>query len=93
VRRRGDGDARLGFSVGKKVGGAVVRNRVKRGLREACRHVLSVLRPGMDLVFVARAPMRDMDGSAVREAVMALLAKSGSMAGVRSLESSVEGEG
>lgn len=43
---------RCGFSVGKKVGKAVVRNRVKRRLREIAR--LSSIKPGWDIVLIAR---------------------------------------
>jgi ribonuclease P protein component len=46
--------ARVGIAVSSKVGDAVVRNRVKRRLREAIRHELSQL-PEVDLVLVARA--------------------------------------
>jgi ribonuclease P protein component len=45
--------ARVGLTVSSKVGGAVVRNRVKRRLREAVRHELAGL-PPVDLVVVAR---------------------------------------
>jgi ribonuclease P protein component len=45
---------RVGFSVSKKVGKATVRNRVKRRMREAVRSRLSAVRPGHDLLFVAR---------------------------------------
>jgi ribonuclease P protein component len=45
--------ARVGITVSSKVGGAVVRNRVKRRLREAIRHELAGL-PAVDLVVVAR---------------------------------------
>ena len=64
VRDRQDGEAviRAGFTATKKIGGAVVRNRAKRRLREAARLLLpSFGRPGHDYVFVARdgTPGRD----------------------------------
>lgn len=45
---------RLGLAVSRKVGKAVARNRVKRRLREAFRRNHKALRPGFDLVVVAR---------------------------------------
>ena len=64
VRDRQDGEdvVRAGFTATKKIGGAVVRNRAKRRLREAARLLLpSFGRPGCDYVFVARdgTPARD----------------------------------
>ncbi|MEM1139261.1 MAG: ribonuclease P protein component [Pseudomonadota bacterium] len=51
---------RLGFTATKKVGGAVVRNRARRRLREAAREILPRLaRPGFDYVLVARAETPD----------------------------------
>lgn len=52
---------RFGFVVGKKVGKAVVRNRVKRRLRAACRECLPHLRSGFDAVFVARRNVVEAD--------------------------------
>jgi ribonuclease P protein component len=49
-----DGDPRLGVSVGRKVGGAVERNRVKRLLRDAFWAIAGELPDGHDFVVVAR---------------------------------------
>ena len=49
------GALRLGFTATKKIGGAVVRNRAKRRLREAARLTLSAeVAAGWDLVLIAR---------------------------------------
>ena len=58
VRSRGDGEdtLRLGLTVSKKVGNAVVRNRMKRRLRELARIVLPEAGvPGADHVIIGRA--------------------------------------
>jgi ribonuclease P protein component len=49
-----DRTVRLGLSVSRKVGGAVERNRVKRVLRERFHEVAPQLKPGVDLVVIAR---------------------------------------
>jgi ribonuclease P protein component len=46
---------RLGLSVSRRVGGAVVRNRWKRLLREAFRLTRPQLPPGIDLIVIPRA--------------------------------------
>lgn len=50
------GLTRIGLSVSRKVGGAVVRNRWKRLLREAFRLSRQRLSLGFDLVVIPRAP-------------------------------------
>jgi ribonuclease P protein component len=50
------GPTRIGFSVSKRVGGAITRNLVKRRLREAARHRLVLLASGWDLIVTARPP-------------------------------------
>ena len=49
-----DGSPRLGVSVGRKLGGAVERNRVKRLLRDAFWACSDRVAPGHDFVIVAR---------------------------------------
>src|SRR5260370_7283460 len=57
--------ARVGLTVSSQVGGAVVRNRVKRRLREAVRRGLSAL-PPVDLVIVARSSAGNARGEGFR---------------------------
>ena len=53
-RRNGLDRCRFGFTVSTKLGHAVVRNRARRRLREVCRLAMGQLKPGYDLVVVAR---------------------------------------
>ena len=52
ARRYDREDARFGLSVSKRVGNAIVRNRVRRRLREILRH--TDVTPGWDIVISAR---------------------------------------
>ena len=54
-RRREGERSRLGLTVGTRIGKAVVRNRVRRRLREIYRTNEGRFRPGTDLVVVARS--------------------------------------
>ena len=53
---------KVGFSVGKKIGCAVKRNRVKRRLRAACVPLLPRMKPGL-YIFIARQPAEKADFS------------------------------
>jgi ribonuclease P protein component len=52
----GSGVTRFGLSTGKRLGGAVVRNRVRRRLRAAIATHEADLAPGWDVLIVARPP-------------------------------------
>ena len=49
--------SRFGFSINARIGGAVVRNRLKRRLREAIRLRMATIESGWDVVFIARRPI------------------------------------
>ena len=54
ARDAGDKEPRLGIAVPKQLGGAVVRNRMKRQLRETWRAMIDRVPPGSDYVLIAR---------------------------------------
>jgi ribonuclease P protein component len=73
VLPNGSKSNRYGFAVGKRLGGAVVRNRVKRRMREVVR--LTLVRSGWDMVFIARKTAAETDYHALRKATEELLAR------------------
>ena len=77
--QRGDtGPARLGFTVTKRVGNAVVRNRVRRRLKEAARlNLAEQPLAGVDLVLIGRESTRRRAFGALRDDFRRALAKVG----------------
>lgn len=73
--RTGSGTLKAGFSVSKKVGKSVVRNKVKRRLREAFSKLLPLLRQDYNYVFIARKGIAEDDYKSIAGSVEYLLRK------------------
>ena len=71
VRPNGLGATRFGFSVSKRIGNAVVRNRVKRRLREVVR--AASVEAGFDIVIVARNGAAEADFARIERSIHNLL--------------------
>jgi ribonuclease P protein component len=74
---------RVGITVSSRVGKAVVRNRVRRRLREALRACLPKLRPGLDVLVVARPASKDATWAELNKALDGLIARAGIVGATR----------
>lgn len=66
---------RLGLSVSKKIGKAVVRNQVKRYIRQAFLELREQIAPGKDYVVIARTPTAEMKYDEVKKSLIHVLKK------------------
>ncbi len=77
ARRNRTATNRVGVTVGKKLGHAVVRNRVRRRLREVYRLNEDKFLPGWDIVVVARHRCIDAPFSKLTHAYLSMAEKAG----------------
>ncbi len=66
---------RIGLSVGKKIGNAVTRNRIKRCLRQAFQELKTDIKNQYDIVIIARQPTKNMDFHEIKKSLCHLLYK------------------
>jgi len=66
-RTEGRAAARIGITTTKKLGSAVVRNRVRRMIREAFRRNRAAFPPNMDIVVVAKRASINVTSTAIAE--------------------------
>ena len=67
---------RIGFVTGKKVGGAVERNRARRLMKEVYRLNQHQIREGYHIVIVGRGPLKDATYERAEKEILYLLRKS-----------------
>ena len=77
ARRNRTQSNRVGITVGKKLGHAVVRNRARRRLREVYRINEAMFKPGYDIVVVARHRCIDGDFRKLTQGYLSLAEKAG----------------
>jgi ribonuclease P protein component len=67
---------RIGLSVSKKIGNAVVRNQIKRYIRQVFLELKDEVENNFDYVIIARKPAADMDFHEVKKSLMHVMKKS-----------------
>lgn len=73
IEKKNQPHFRIGFSVGTKIGNAVMRNRIKRCLRQALFELKEDIQPNYDIVVIARNPAREMDCHSFKKSLIHLL--------------------
>ena len=76
IKSRGD-KPRYGITTGKKIGNAVTRSRARRVIRAAYDALYPQLRPGYDLIFVARGKTPHVKSTVVQKAMRQQLMQAG----------------
>ena len=68
-------EGKVGFAVGKKIGNAVIRNRIKRLLRESYRIYQRDIQKNVSMVLIARKPLINVKCDVVKKAFKELCNK------------------
>lgn len=79
LEKEGQEHFRIGLSVSKKLGKAVVRNKIKRFLRHAFHELSDEIKNDRDYVVIARKPVLEMDYHQIKKSLRHVLKLSGSL--------------
>ncbi len=74
--------SRFGFVVSKRQGKAVKRNKIKRRMREATRIRIGQIKPGFDVVFIARKHIKQATYTEIEQSLTQLLKRADLLLGV-----------
>lgn len=75
--RRSTSSKRFGITISSKVGNSVVRNKIKRQIKEILRINHGTISDGYDIIFVVRVRCKNADFGKIKESVFHLLRKAG----------------
>ncbi|EFV77972.1 ribonuclease P [Bacillus sp. 2_A_57_CT2] len=73
MRKEEQNHFRIGLSVSKKIGNAVMRNQIKRYIRQAFLELEEEIKPQYDLIVIARKPVAEMDFHEVKKSLIHVL--------------------
>ncbi|NHM33602.1 ribonuclease P protein component [Neobacillus terrae] len=73
LKKEGQPYFRIGLSVSKKIGNAVMRNQIKRYVRQSVLELMDQIMPENDYVIIARKPVAEMDFSEVKKSLTHVL--------------------
>src|SRR5690625_141569 len=75
IKKHEQAHFRVGLSVGKKIGNAVTRNRIKRYLRQSFHELEEKVLPTFDIIIIARQPTNKMNFHEIQKSLIHLLSR------------------
>jgi len=75
IKKEDQDNFRIGLSVGKKIGNAVTRNRIKRYLRHSFHELQDKILPTLNIIIIARQPTKDMNYYDIKKSLIHLLSR------------------